>query len=259
MKLALIPPLELVPQHIQGRDYHMLLPVALEDTGVRRLYRDTPGHKILDNGMYEGVMWPDELLIELALEVRPDEIIMPDIAGDFPSTYARQMEFIQMYCKLWPKEGYSPELMAAIQGETHHDRLQHATRLLDMKDDYQKNLGVKLSFGFPRNLIKGDDRYARINLMEWIVRTYGKVHMHMLGLPSVWPEEVLRASRQFGSFLRGMDTSAPFTWSFANATLNAATGIERPKDYFLMPAERFPANLVAINIDQLQRWCSGTA
>jgi hypothetical protein len=259
MKLALIPPKSLITEYIGGRDYHMMVPAALEDPEVRRLYRRERGFKILDNGMYEGVMWPNKDLIELALEVKPDEIIMPDSAGDFPGTYGAQMEFIQQYCEMWPKEGYSPLLMAVIQGETHHDRMQHAMRLLNMRDEYQENMGVKLSFGFPRRLVTPDDHYARVNLIEWIIRTYGKVPMHMLGLPSCWPTEILRAARQFGPYLRGMDTSAPFTWAYANATLNAVDGIERPDNYFMQPEVKFNRTVVNANIDQLQRWCNGTA
>jgi hypothetical protein len=259
MKLALIPPKSLITAYIGGRDYHMMVPVALEDPEIRRLYRRERGFKILDNGMYEGVMWPNKDLIELALEVKPDEIIMPDTADNFPSTYAAQVEFMQTFFEMWPKEGYSPLLMAVIQGETYHDRTLHAQRLLQGETDFIEHRGIKLSLGFPRKIVTPDDHYARVNLIEWILRTYGKVPMHLLGLPSCWPEEILRAARQFGPYLRGMDTSAPFTWAYANATLNAAVGIERPDNYFMQPEARFNRVVVNTNIDQLQRWCSGTA
>ena len=142
--------------------------------------------------------------------------------------------------------------MAVVQGRNIKEQLELVKALGDL-------LPKDSLLGFPRRLTE-ESTSARLGIMEEVVSAYGmKYHLHMLGLSREWPGEYLRAAQQFGSHLRGLDTSAPYCYAFNQSAMQAqwSAGGERPHNYFLQQENRFNAKLVKYNIYVLSCWNQG--
>jgi hypothetical protein len=259
-EVALIPPYTFTDD-MQARSLQMLLPTCLRShhrIGYEEVLRHRRrSHVILDNGIFEeDKPFETSELLSLAVEFGVDEVVMPDIPNNGHQTFEAVQTFL---CDLATFTSEHPDalksdltLMAVVQGTTFNE----ITSTIDCLDTATP-AGTVL--GFPRRLTQGNIQ-LRIGAMEYVVAKYGKrFPLHMLGLSREWPGEFLRATRQFGSHLRGLDTDAPYVWAFNQGTLQNlwSADNERPRDYFMQIASRFNRHLVDYNIYVLTAWSMG--
>jgi hypothetical protein len=267
MKLALIPPVSML-HHTVTRELQMCLPAGLDSSEMyRKHYKylgQHPGcYVILDNGMFEsGECLTDFELIDLAKEYKASEIVMPDVRGDSGSTLHAQVHFMRIFHQAYGMRPPSktPNLMSVIQGQTVREAEEHVLKVADSwAVEMVRGRYGKVVFGIPRRMSEDTGmRQGRIDLIEMIVSHYGPMFpIHLLGLSRSNPRELQYIAREFGEFVRGVDTSAPFVWTAANKHLDAGDTVERQDDYLNMDASHFPGPLVRHNIDTLERWCRG--
>ena len=117
-KLALIPPFCLLDAY-SDPGYHLLLPQLLSYEPYREYVRKIQkgSFTILDNGAFEGDGIDQTSLIDLAVMLNVDEVVVPDTLRDKDTTLAQARDFSE---ELMTREGQQlPEkYMAVVQGET---------------------------------------------------------------------------------------------------------------------------------------------
>lgn len=255
MRIALIPPVCML-HHTVKQELQMMIPQGLDSEMYRRHYKwlgiSNNYHVILDNGMFEtGTPIDDQDLLDIAAEYKVSEIVMPDVRDDPDATIDRQDQFLSLYDKWAGRIPRPLKLMAVVQGKT----AEEAQRYVNFVVKAGRNNVV---LGFPRRMTEDYGPEARIVLMSWLAASYGsEFPMHMLGLSRANPMELQGAAKRLGSYIRGIDTSAPFVWTAENKHLDTGDIVERQDDYMTMEAARFPGPLVRHNIETLERWARG--
>jgi hypothetical protein len=100
MQVALIPPVSQL-HRIVDRKFQMVLPDVLKsrvyETSYQSLCQDGDKFTILDNGMFETSRLSYEGLINLAIRLGVDEIVMPDTRFDMEGTLIDVDGFLDMY------------------------------------------------------------------------------------------------------------------------------------------------------------------
>ncbi len=251
-KVALIPPYSCL-NDIRTRKLQMLLPECLkqhERRYSRQLFA-SDAYIILDNGLFEDgqPIYIGELF-KLAAEYQVDEVVLPDIRNDRSGTVEAVTYALQAHEKVC--RGCSLTFMVVVQGYDQEERFDVIRELADV-------VPPSTVLGFPRRLTQENVRY-RLELMERTISTYGtRFPLHMLGLSREWPAEFVRAVRQFGSHLRSLDTSAPYTYALDGAIIQPVWTPEgeRPKHFFVQPASRVNTSLVTYNTYVIDSWARG--
>lgn len=255
MEVALIPPYSML-HVLEGRKYRMLLPECLKHNAYRRAYpKDDQCFTILDNGMFEGNAMSYEGLIELAIQYDVDEIVMPDVRGDGEKTLSLVDEFLEVYCSM-KFEDKTPGLMIVAQTPTVDDIAKFITSAIYLEQKHFGRGGV-FTYGIPRRLAEGSsDPDMRVNIADWLQVMAPRNPVHLLGFARTgihhenFNELVMLSGR-----VRSIDTDAPFVWGTRSASLEHDNmSLERPLNYFQLPAFRFDRGVTMDNIDVLDRW-----
>jgi hypothetical protein len=256
MQLALIAPYcHLVFQNTQ--QMQMMLPMGLENDNYSSRYmtwgKDPSKYVILDNGMFEGHTIQNEHLLDLAIRYRVSEIVMPDTRGSASHSEYQQRQFFALWNGEAMNGAYDCKLMAVIQGYDDEGLKQ-----VDSISRWAPPGRVTL--GFPRRMTEQRGRtHSRIDMIEQVLHKYGRsFDLHMLGMSRTWPAELKAAARQFGPFVRSMDTSAPWVYTAAGQALSEASSpADRENNYFTAPDETYTSILHSHNLDVVMHWAEG--
>lgn len=197
---------------------------------------------ILDNGIAEGIETSPGRLHALGRMMMVNEIVIPDTLGDLEATVhqARQFEASALQ-----EFAY----MGVVQGQTLgecYDCVRHFSDL-----PYIRTLGV------PRHLITTISQEARALIVAFTRRNFGqRFNIHLLGTNPEFMEEFTAYGQGYEAHgVRGVDTSAPFNYALAGATLMDKVKVPRPEDYFEKVIE--DSNLAFINIQLMKGWTYG--
>lgn len=252
-KIALIPPYSL-QEWTEKTDYQLCLPHLLpnKDYFVRyQLYGRDPHHfVILDNGAAEGRLVSLEVLMSHAGRLRPDEVVIPDAMGDKDETIRLAQHF---HDEVIPPREFAQmpfTFMFVVQGQTIMEVLESANWAAQQYWIH--------TLGIPRHLVTTlDDPMARVRIANIIQGHNYPKQIHFLGGNPAFPSEVTflsdpRVTHQ--DRVRGMDTSMPFNYACAGKSLlDAPTRmtekVDRPDEYFYLPADRFDDKCVAENVE----------
>jgi hypothetical protein len=252
MDIALIAPYSYLDVQ-DGLRMQMMLPVGLDNENYSSRYmtwgKDPSKYVILDNGMFEGNALPTGQLLDIASRYHVDEIVMPDKQANGYESLLMQKNFYAHWNAQAMTGTYDTKLMAVVQGGPDH---------IDRIAEWSTSIPGRITLGFPRRMTERKDQaYSRLEQIEYTIRKYGKqFEIHMLGMSRRWPGEVLAAARQFGPYIRSMDTSAP--WVYAAKGLKLPTNIseivDREDDYFTADKSRYPILIVSDNLEILDGW-----
>lgn len=246
MKLAVIPPLSLLPWALAS-DYHLMLPQLLYSRSYEFFFRhlclNNDQYVILDNGAAEGYEATDEELVRLVAQFQPDELVLPDVIGDGPATVKRVGEFLRGF-------DFEPncKIGAVAAGQDRADALCTAVELLSKYPDTIDVLYI------PRSLVTPDDPKARLHLAEQI-HDISDREIHFLGASRFWVGEIREVAAL--PFVRGMDTSAPFNYTFYGQWVGRQRQITRPGAYFTIGGHNFDQDLLTVNITTMKEWADG--
>jgi hypothetical protein len=222
---------------IQDADYHLILAHLLQDNETyRNFYMQCKGFKILDNGAAEGRLVDPELLLVLATGVDADEVVCPDVLGDFGRTIDHVTRF----------KGFELfDVMVVLQCRTWTE----FDDILDMAL-YQ---GAK-SVALPKIMTKYLGTSSRLMAAER-VRKVSNVPIHALGCTSSMGEAKALARQ---GIIRGIDTAAPIVQALHRLPIEAA-GAPRPSNYFDVGMYYRTRQRVEANIAQFRSWCEETS
>jgi hypothetical protein len=251
VRAALIPPKGYYETALKS-DYHLVLAqVVRSDDEYRRMYEGVSSdhYVILDNGAAEGEIVSDDELIRTAVRLGVDEIVLPDVIGDYVATISRAEKFLDEQ----PHNG-AFGFMGVVQGNNQAE-------LRKCIDDYGAMQEVR-AIGLPRhllNLLSSD--LGRICLLQYLERDYGDPKgypfaVHLLGTNPTWPNEIETIAKTH-SWVRGVDTSMPYNWAIAKNTLGPVAIVDRPENYFTARRD-IDEKLLNENIGIYMGWASGT-
>lgn len=158
---------------------------------------------ILDNSAFElGKSIADEELIEVARELRPTHLILPDTINNKAVTLFTSKRFMESYCLELMMLEITP--IGVVQGETFIELLECVLKY--------RTLGVSY-IAIPFDCIKGTDySMVRFLFLRFLLNTIGeeelsKLSIHFLGIQN--PQEMKLYSNKEKGFITSLDTSSP--------------------------------------------------
>lgn len=246
-KLALIPPFSLLDE-VSG-EYYMYLPQLMKSPAYADFVKRTNTEKaytMLDNGAFEGMKTSATKLVELAIRMNVNEVVIPDVLHDAEGTIKALEEFHHETLQLRITSAVGLKYMAVPQGRT-------IIECMDCLEEFAKYHFVT-TVGLPKHLVRTVTRTARVQLASYIRTKWGsRFEIHLLGGSPIWPQEI-RSARRYD--VRGMDTSLPYFYAYYNTRIGRAMREERPEAYFVRTREEFNLDLLYENVHALWGWCS---
>jgi hypothetical protein len=254
MKVALIPPTRYLDM-IQCRAVQMILPACLKSPRYRDAYhpmRLANSYVIMDNGMFENDQMSFENLIELIEKWRPDEVIFPDVEGDMKATLDKSDAFLNVFESIRFPNRPTPQIV--VQVAEQKEIPQFIDSALQLEDEMY---GVPtFTFGIPRRLVEKFGPFVRKNIVDFLQEMAPHNEIHLLGYPrNADNPDTFNEVKTLAAHVRSIDTSAPYVWANANATMSNPTPFDRLNDYF--GTIGLDDDLVKANIATLDRWASG--
>lgn len=240
MKVAIIPNLAVL-EYDTG-SMHMMLPEPyMREQRYRDYYNSCYGYKILDNGEAEGLRMRPRELMEMAVQLGADEVVVPDHLGNCDKTIELAKDF-QRTARKYP--GFN--FMGVLQGQTHAEYMKCFMEL--------SMLPYITTIGIPRNICKVlGSKWARVALAEMIADSYDS-HMrpyHALGATS-WIREVAALSEI--PIFRSIDTSLPVVLGLEGLDIRTSKYIDRQPDFFERQPEHLQREHILDNIDSYRDW-----
>lgn len=159
---------------------------------------------ILDNGVVErGEPLDAETLYSLVEELRPQEVVAPDVLHDADETVRRTLDFVKNFP---PDLRTLTRIMGVVQGQTLGAMMECYETIKDVVDV----IGVPFACDFEtKSQIALSQQRAmnRLSFLSWLRRQSDVKAVHCLGMNSV--SEALAISKL--KFVRSMDSS--FVWT----------------------------------------------
>lgn len=198
--------------------FHMALAHLIGEEGYE-VYTDffknrKPGSFcVLDNGVIEGNPMPIETIIEKALLIGANEIVLPDAYKDATKTIRMVEQAIKVLCERFGAHQWPFQLMVVPQGENKEVWLSCAKLLIEEYGEYIDTIGI------PKHLIdtmgSRDARLYAISDLAELVNLEG-FSIHLLGCWKT-PLEVLtvaKASEQgIIPTVRSCDSAIPYVYA----------------------------------------------
>lgn len=245
MKLALIPPKCFIDD-IFRTDYQLVVPGTNSIDSYREA-RKRGDFIILDNGAPEGKALDNHGLLNLAVSLMPQEIVIPDVMQNMGGTLTKLDEFESFIFETQYNLEFS--FMGVVQGDNMND-------IIACLHEYNKRAWIH-TIGIPRHLIDTlGEPGIRATIATEIHRTYGsRFAIHLLGTNSNYIRELSRFKREFAEAnVRGVDTSAPFNYANVGKFIDHWDRIARPGNYFDLEMLHFSIPCVKHNIEVTQEW-----
>lgn len=219
MQLGFIVPIKYLDTFASQSDFHLILPHILEtNEKYLNFYREKSRRGdfiIVDNSVFElGKSYPDEKLLRLASEVEADEIIVPEIIGDFQKSLKKAEQFLRD-----PQIPRDFSISITVQGNSFDEMKQHYKEILK-RFSYLDTISIPFAIdcdipGAPK--VKSKTLQRVINRTSFIDRLlekgiidYTKKH-HLLGLSDGVELKHYSSSPERYRFIRSNDSSSAFT------------------------------------------------
>ena len=216
-------------------DYDFVIASTCQEYySYKEWYMDSDRFMILDNGAFEkGEAVDDNEYLELALELKPDVLVIPDVLGDVHGTLQRYNNFMQ----LWKLHRIPDiKLMGVIQCSGNVD-VAHI-----MGNMYYSNGVEWIGIPYYRSFM---DRFSLIKEHpEWS-------NVHILGLPTL-PEAL---SLQTLPNVKSCDSSLPVKCALQGERIEVVLYSSK----YAKPDElHVDENLLSHNLDMFKAVCDGT-
>lgn len=226
-------------------DYHMCLAHLIgEDKKYTNFYKkigqDPNKFLIMDNGVIEGDPRPIEEIVQKALSVGADEIILPDVFMNMAETLDKSYEALQKVRNDFP----NLRVMVVPQGESLEEWLECARIMLTWDID---------TIGIPKVLVHLEGRDGRLNALEELGHSLRGLDIHLLGC-WVTPIEILmidRAAKE-GRILpvRGVDSAIAYVYTRSGGLISDSDRPDsEPIEFRSNLGPRIDLSLLEANID----------
>lgn len=219
MQMALIAPSSMLSLNTRTA-ISLVLPRLLQTKDQISHFRNTGSYKILDNGAAEGELTDFNKLLQMAIEIAADEVVLPDVLSNCAETMTLAVKTAEA-CKRHPRFKY----MGVIQGYS-------VTEMMKCLDVFA-SLEHITAVGIPRITAEAlRMTYIRSDMARAITERYpGRFEIHCLG-STRWTHEPEALS--LIPEIRSMDTSLPIYLGMQGISIDKC-GKEttaRPKGFF---------------------------
>ena len=195
MQVAFIAPKGLAPLSSHG-DFYFIL-----DENKEEAYGKSSKFKMLDNGVYEGKLVNIKELITLAKNLHVNEVVAIDVLKDKAKTLEGLRASIPII------KSAKMQVAATCQGKTWQEVVDCYKQIIQVE-------GVDtICFSKWMGRMRPYIIAHIISLGLWKPQKY---NYHLFGLDYL---EELDIYRRMGASIRSVDTSMPFTWAKAGATV----------------------------------------
>lgn len=240
MKVAIIPSLPTL-EYDTG-EFHMMLPEPyLRESRYRNYYNDVLGYKILDNGEAEGMRMQPRQLMDMAVQLGANEVIVPDHLGDCDKTIALAKNFA-----VHANRYSGINFMGVLQGRSYAEYLKCFTEM--------RKLPYITVFGIPRNIVKTvGNKWARVALAEMLANEYDYSYRayHALGA-TPWKREAAVLGEI--PIMRSIDTSLPVVMGIEGLDIRTDDYIVRQDDFFVRDLDHLQREMILDNIAAYRDW-----
>lgn len=256
MKLALIPPFELLGTALQSQ-YHLMLPQLLSDPQYDVFYGDLCDDDqhfvILDNGLAEGHFATYSEMFEFWDTYRPNEVVIPDVWKNFLANIYKCQDFFGEWARLSSDPDADPQFMFVVQGNNIWEFI--ASGFWAMSQERISTIGI------PRHAnATCAQKSARAIIANTLTAdpAWNK-QIHFLGADPGYPQELKDLAAEDNPYFRGMDTSLPYNYAYHREAVDTSEQVyhKRPADYFNRRVTQFGNGLVAHNISTMLGWVEG--
>lgn len=213
MQVALIAPLKNLELTEKGQMHMILAHVALTSKTYREFYAKETKHKILDNGAFEGEGRTIADVVKAAEMVGANEIILPDTLCVGEETRQKTDEALE-----WLKQNNMIDKykkMAVVQG-SNADEWWSCFHYFNGHPDIQVIGLSKVSCPKAFNMSITNSRLFITQRMMADSAVKSEKQYHLLG----GSKDLLREIKDQPSFVRSIDTSAPFGFGQKRMLLN---------------------------------------
>lgn len=270
MKASILPPIP----HLdlaEGRDFHLTLAHLCEDERYVNFYRrerERGSYIILDNGAHEfqSGEGPNHLL-KKAAQIHANEIVCPDFLFDADQTvslaekalpvFASEMGFATKYFTGQRIQVY--RIMLVPQGRSYLSWRRCLHHLLELYFSQQFLLPPVIGLSKDYEVYDGGLYRLVQNDILPLVREHA-LDLHLLG----WGRDMKALgviSREFGSWIRSVDSAKPIVYATAEIEITDLFQVEeyprRPEGYFQMKLSPEQILLARRNSDVFDRACNG--
>ena len=254
MQLAFISPIDALPM-TEDQALHLMLPQLVDEPEYKRHFlkmRRLGKRIILDNGANEGFEISDKELAKIAGDFFVDELVLPDVMGDFHATVARSKDFLNQQRLNLRRE---VEFGFVLHGRTYYDAISNFDFLMNSRELYSQISVIYL----PRMMVREVGDRVRINVADYIFTQAPKLnkHIHFLGASPLWMLECKEASQLAvgpKKRIRSMDTSAPFVYARAGKYVDEGVYKRNEKTFFHSPLSIDQRLMARENMDAMNRW-----
>jgi hypothetical protein len=233
MKISHEVPLHLLKWSKSINDYEYILPYFyFRYPEYKEFYLQCKAEgrfSILDNGLFEGETYTDDVLIELINEVKPDIFIIPDEWNDWSKTYdhAKEWKTLLLQGNINP----GTKFMIVLQGETFEEirRLYKFSYDLGYRHFAFNHSSIAYDKLFPHKNKLVSKMMGRIQMVHLMSELMEKddVYVHLLG--ASLPQEFMYYEEY--NFLKSVDTSNPILVGANKETYkNFGSLLTKPKD-----------------------------
>ena len=134
MKISHETPLCLLKESLNFNDYQYVLPLFWNKYEEYKEFmleyrKQKDSFVILDNGIFEGVIYSSNELIQIINELKPDIFVVEDAWNDAPKTLANAKHWMNVLKNQIPE---TTQLMAVLQGNILHELLTSYQTLVDL-------------------------------------------------------------------------------------------------------------------------------
>lgn len=239
MKVAHIVPTSLLDL-TKFNDYHLVLPHLLDQSREYfDFYRDVSGHKILDNGVAEGVDFDWHLLFQYGFKIGAAEIVVPDVMGNCNATIELARKF-EPFAKAHREFKY----IGVVQGKSMVEIVKCFT--------WFQLAGWINVLAIPRvlaNTIHKDIRPNFVTAFEDQIKDSFEA-VHFLGASSNI-KEVLLLKDTIG---RGIDTSMPAVMGLDKRLIDVDGYVGRQDGFFEAKATQKQLMCIEHNLNTYVDW-----
>jgi hypothetical protein len=240
MKVAHIVPVSLLSL-TRFNDYHLVLPHLMDNEEYAEFYRsEAYGHKILDNGIAEGIEFNWDQLVNIAHDIQAHEVVVPDYMGDCDRTIALADKF-EPIARANPGLKY----MGVIQGKSYSEIVK-CFAYYELVADWVSVLAIPRVLA---NTIHKDIRWNFVNAFEDRIRERFEA-VHFLGASSNI-KEVLLLKDTIG---RGIDTSMPAVMGLDNRMIDIDSYVIRQSGFFEAKPKQKQVICIEHNLHKYVEW-----
>lgn len=231
----------------------MVLPISAKDEKYANYVRNSDKYKIMDNGAAEESQLTDKEFIKLAIDLKIDELIIPDALCDSGMTMLKMRKFFESL----PRDHHF-RLMGVPQGKKISEWMScYKTMIADERVDVIGFSKFSIPVAFRErtlsNAICANRRNAQGYIAEWH-HNHGVQYkpIHLLGLRN--PAELAQLSGS--TVIRSCDSCLPILSAWKHKDMREMMTAITPIKYFAARLSELELINARQNIDAIRERCS---